>query len=86
MQVLVFCVNGQSRSAAICAAILCGVVRAPAAASRGQVVAGSFDAATSRVRCAAPTLPAGSTREVWLSLNGQQFSRSGANVTWASWA
>ena len=43
---------------------------------------GNYDPRRGALRCTAPTRPAGSWAEVWVSLNGQQFVRSGANVTW----
>ena len=52
------------------------------ASGMGVAVPGSFDALTSRVSCAAPSWSTGSVATVWVSLNGQQFSHSGANLTW----
>ena len=45
--------------------------------------AGSYRAADGGVRCLAPHMPAGSAASLWLTLNGQQYHDTGANVTWA---
>ena len=45
-------------------------------------VPGTFDALRSQVSCVAPSWSAGSIATVLVSLNGQQFSHSGANLTW----
>ena len=53
-------------------------------ATEDAVVApGSYDRRRGSLRCMAPPRPAGTVEEVEVSLNGQQFGRSGANVTWA---
>ena len=62
-------------------AYACRFDRLGDASGIGVAVPGSFDALTSRVSCAAPSWPAGSGAAVWVSLNGPQFSPSGANLT-----
>ena len=42
----------------------------------------NFDPRRGALRCRAPVRPVGTTEAVWVSLNGQQFVPSGANVTW----
>mgnify|MGYP000532843332 FL=1 len=47
-----------------------------------EVRAGSYDERRGSLRCDAPTRDPGTIEEVWISLNGQQFAPSGANLTW----
>lgn len=54
-----------------------------AGAEGGEAVApGTYDRRRGSLRCMAPARPTGTAAEVEVSLNGQQFMRSGANVTW----
>ena len=47
-----------------------------------DVAAGSYEANVGGIRCHAPHRSPGVKEPIWLSLNGQQFSPSGLNLTW----
>ena len=46
-------------------------------------VPGTHNAADGGLRCHAPSGPAGEAVAIWITLNGQQFVLTGANLTWA---